>query len=524
MPNVLIADKLSPAAVQIFTDEGIKADVRLGLSKPELIKIIGQYDGLVVRSKTKPDADIIAAASKLKVIGRAGIGVDNIDIPAASAKGIVVMNTPFGNAITTAEHAIAMMFACARNIPVADRSTRDGKWEKSSFVGTELFGKTLGLIGCGNIGALVAERALGLKMQILAYDPYLTEERAIEIGVNKVELKELLTRADVISLHTPLTDQTRNILSATALNQTKSGVMIVNCARGGLVDEAALYAGLVSGHVRAAALDVYVQEPVTDNPLFTLPNFVGTPHLGASTREAQENVAVQVARQMSDFLLTGAVSNALNMPSVSAEDAPRLKPYLGLAEKLGLLAGQMTAGGLSRVEISFQGAVARMNVKPLTATALAGILRPILCDVNMVSAPIIAADRGIHLAETCEEQKGDFDTVIEISLEDETGRRELAGTLFAGEPRLIRLDDVQLDAPFQEHMLFVSNEDQPGHIGALGEVLGENGVNIATFNLGRAKIGDRAVSLLGLDAPISAKTLEQVKALSHVRKAYSLKF
>ncbi|PHR58371.1 MAG: phosphoglycerate dehydrogenase [Robiginitomaculum sp.] len=524
MPKVLIADKLSDAAVQIFVDEGVEADVRLDLSRAELIECIDQYDGLVVRSRTRPDAELVAAASNLKVIGRAGIGVDNIDIPAASAKGIVVMNTPFGNAITTAEHAIAMMFACARNIPVADRSTRSGKWEKSKFVGTELFGKTLGLIGCGNIGALVAERALGLKMQVLAYDPYLTVERAIEIGVTKVELDDLLAKADVISLHTPLTDQTRNILSADALNKTKAGVMIINCARGGLVDETALFAGLSSGHVRAAALDVYAQEPVKDNPLFTLDNFVGTPHLGASTREAQENVAVQVARQMSDFLLNGAVSNALNMPSVSAEDAPRLKPYLALAQNLGLLAGQLTTGGLSRVEISFQGAVARMNVKPLTSAALAGILRPILCDVNMVSAPIMAAERGIHLAETCEEQKGDFDSVIQIKLVDESGTRELAGTLFAGVPRVIRIDDVQLDAPFQEHMLFVSNEDEPGHIGALGELLGQNGVNIATFNLGRTEAGSKAVSLIGVDAPVAANTLNAVKALSHVRNAYAMKF
>ncbi|MBL4596672.1 MAG: phosphoglycerate dehydrogenase [Robiginitomaculum sp.] len=524
MPKVLIADKLSPAALQIFTDEGIEADVRLELSRDELESIIGKYDGLVVRSRTRPDAKLIEVATKLKVIGRAGIGVDNIDIAAASAKGIVVMNTPFGNAITTAEHAIAMMFACARNIPAADRSTRSGKWEKSKFVGTELFGKTLGIIGCGNIGALVAERALGLKMQVLAYDPYLTDERAVEIGVSKLALDDLLTRADVISLHTPLTDKTHNIISADALNKTKAGVMLVNCARGGLVDEMALYAGLVSGHVRAAALDVFAQEPVQDNPLFTLPNFVGTPHLGASTREAQENVAVQIARQMSDYLLNGAVSNALNMPSVSAEDAPRLKPYVALAEKLGLLAGQLTSGGLTRVEISFQGAVAQMNIKPLSSAALAGILRPILVDVNMVSAPIMAQERGIHLAETCEEQKNDFDSVIQIVLEDETGVRELAGTLFAGVPRVIRLDDVVLDAPFSDNMLFVSNEDKPGHIGALGELLGENCVNIATFNLGRAAAGSRAISLLGVDAPISAKALAEVKSLSHVRNAYALKF
>jgi len=524
MPNVLIADKLSPAALQVFADEGVGAEVRTDLSRDELLEIIGSYDGLVVRSKTRPDAQVIAAATNLKVIGRAGIGVDNIDIPAASAKGVVVMNTPFGNAITTAEHALAMMFACARNIPAADRSTREGKWEKPKFVGTELFSKTLGLIGCGNIGSLVAERALGLKMNVLAYDPYLTEERAVEIGVQKVELDLLLSKADVISLHTPITDQTRNILSADAINRTKSGVIIVNCARGGLVDEMALYAGLQSGHVRAAALDVYAEEPVQDNPLFTLDNFVGTPHLGASTREAQENVAVQIAHQMSDFLINGAVSNALNMPNISAEDSPRLKPYMALAQNLGLLAGQVVQGGLRRLEIGYQGAVAGLNVKPLSSAALAGVLKPILEDVNVVSAPVMAKDRGISLAETLEAQKGDFDSVIELRLEDESGVRELAGSLFAGVPRVVRIDDVLLDAPFQTDMLFVSNEDEPGHIGALGKLLGEEGVNIGTFSLGRTEAGSRAVSLIGVDAPITAKTLAAVNSLSHVRKAYAMKF
>jgi len=524
MPKVLIADKLSPAALQVFDENGVETDVKTDMYRAELLEIIGEYDGLVVRSRTRPDEELIAKATNLKVIGRAGIGVDNINIPAASAKGIVVMNTPFGNAITTAEHAIAMMFACARNIPAADRSTREGKWEKSKFVGTELFGKTLGLIGCGNIGALVAERALGLKMNVLAYDPYLTAERAIEIGVRKVDLSELLTKSDVISLHTPITDQTRNILSADALNQTKAGAVIVNCARGGLVDETALYAGLVNGHVRAAALDVFATEPVIDNPLFTLPNFVGTPHLGASTHEAQENVAVQVARQMSDFLVNGAVSNALNAPSVSAEDAPRLKPFLALAEKLGQLAGQTMSSGLQRFEIVYQGAVAALNVKPLSSVALAGVLKPILSDVNLVSAPVMAKERGIHLAETLEEQTGDVDSVIELRLEDENGLRVFAGTLFAGIPRVMQIDDVSLDAPFCENMLYVTNEDKPGHIGALGKLLGANQVNIATFNLGRAIGGSRAVSLIGVDAPISTQALEAVKSLSHVRKAFALKF
>ena len=524
MPKVLIADKLSPAAVDVFHDKGVEADVRPGLSKDELVAIIGDYDGLVVRSATRPDADIIAAAKRLKVIGRAGIGTDNIDKKAATAKGVVVMNTPFGNAVTTAEHAIAMMFAAARQIPEANTSTQAGKWEKSRFVGTELFGKTLGLIGCGNIGSLVAERARGLNMQVIAYDPFLTPERAIELGVEKVDLETLLKRAQVISLHTPLTEQTRNILSAEALGQTREGVIIVNCARGGLVDEAALLEGLKSGHIRAAALDVYADEPARDNALFGAPGLVATPHLGAATREAQENVALQVAHQISDYLLTGAVTNALNMPSVSAEEAPRLRPFIDLADKLGLLAGQLVASGVKRIEVSYLGEVAQLNIKPLTSAALAGVLRPMLGDVNLVSAPALAAERGIVLAETCQEQLGDYESVISIEVETENTVRTVAGSLFAGQARVIRTNDVVLDAPFSPNMLFVENEDKPGFIGALGESLGARGANIATFNLGRTCQGGEAIALVGLDRAVDEADLVAVNTLPHVRSASALQF
>ncbi|MDZ4372287.1 MAG: phosphoglycerate dehydrogenase, partial [Phenylobacterium sp.] len=357
MPRVLIADSLSPAAVDIFKQRGVDTDIKTGLSKDELIAVIGDYDGLVVRSDTKPNKDVIAAAKNLKVIGRAGIGVDNIDIPAATAAGVVVMNTPFGNSITTAEHAIAMMFALARQLPAADVSTQAGKWEKNRFMGVELYAKTLGLIGAGNIGGIVADRALGLKMKVIAYDPFLSPERAIEIGVEKVELDELLARADIITLHTPLTDKTRNILSAENLARTKKGVLIVNCARGGLVDEVALRELLDSGHIGGAGFDVFTSEPAKENPLFGSDKVVATPHLGASTNEAQENVALQVAEQMSDYLLTGAVTNALNSPSVTAEEAPRLKPFVTLAEKLGGLAGQMVDFGIKTIDIAYEGAV-----------------------------------------------------------------------------------------------------------------------------------------------------------------------
>src|SRR3954452_11206017 len=375
-PRVLISDALSPAAVQIFKDRGVAVDFEpeLGKDKDRLAAVVGGYDGLAIRSATKVTAKILESAKALKVIGRAGIGVDNVDIPAATQKGVIVMNTPFGNSITTAEHAIAMMFALARQIPQADASTQGGKWEKNRFMGVELTAKVLGVVGCGNIGSIVANRAIGLHMRVIAFDPYLTPERALELGVEKVELDELLARADFITLHTPLTEKTRNILSAENLAKTKPGVRIINCARGGLVDEAALRAALESGHVGGAGFDVFVQEPAKENVLFGAPNFVATPHLGASTNEAQENVALQVAEQISDYLLTGAVTNALNSPSVTAEEAPRLKPFVALAEKLGGFAGQMVDFGIKAIDIAYEGAVSALNVKPLTAAALSGVM------------------------------------------------------------------------------------------------------------------------------------------------------
>jgi D-3-phosphoglycerate dehydrogenase len=523
-PRVLIADKLSPAAIDIFKARGVDADVITGLSKDDLLKIIGDYDGLAVRSATKADKDVIAAAAKMKVIGRAGIGVDNVDIPAATAAGIVVMNTPFGNSITTAEHAIAMMFALARQLPQADLSTQAGKWEKNRFMGVELYAKTLGLIGAGNIGSIVADRAIGLKMKVVAYDPFLSPERAVEIGVEKVELDELLARADFITLHTPLTDKTRNILGAENLAKTKKGVLIVNCARGGLVDEKALRDGLESGAVGGAAFDVFVEEPAKENVLFGAPNFIATPHLGASTNEAQENVALQVAEQMSDYLLTGAVTNALNSPSVSADEAPKLKPFVALAEKLGAFAGQMVDFGIKSIDIAYEGDVSTLNVKPLTAAALAGVLRPMLAEVNMVSAPAVAKERGIVLSESRQEASPVFDTLMRITVTTELGKRAFAGTLIAGAPRVVEVKGMELDAPFLPAMLYVNNQDKPGFIGALGALLGEAGVNIATFNLGRRSAGDDAIALVGVDQAPNDALLAKVKALPHVKEARALVF
>jgi D-3-phosphoglycerate dehydrogenase len=524
MPRVLIADSLSPAAVEIFRQRGVEADIKVGLSKDELIAIIGDYDGLAVRSATKATKEVLAAAKRLKVIGRAGIGVDNVDIPAATAAGVVVMNTPFGNSITTAEHAIAMMFALARQLPAADLSTQAGKWEKNRFMGVELYAKTLGLIGAGNIGSIVADRANGLKMKVIAYDPFLSPERAVEIGVEKVELADLLARADIITLHTPLTDKTRNILSAESLAATKKGVLIVNCARGGLVDEAALRAGLESGHIGGAAFDVFVEEPAKENVLFGAPNFVATPHLGASTGEAQENVALQVAEQMSDYLLTGAVTNALNSPSVTADEAPKLKPFIALAERLGAFAGQMVDVGLKGVDIAFEGDVAELNVKPLTAAALAGVLRPMLAEINMVSAPAVAKERGITLSESRQESSPVYESLMRITVLTEMGRRAFAGTVVAGAPRIVEVKGMELDAAFAPAMLYVNNLDKPGFIGALGALLGEAGVNIATFNLGRVAAGDDAIALVGIDQTPDDALIARIRALPHVKEARVLRF
>ena len=523
-PRVLIADQLSPAAVEIFRHRGVDTDVKVGLTKDELIAIIGDYDGLAVRSATKATKEVIAAARNLKVIGRAGIGVDNVDIPAATAAGIVVMNTPFGNSITTAEHAIAMMFALARQLPAADLSTQAGKWEKNRFMGVELYAKTLGLIGAGNIGSIVADRANGLKMKVVAYDPFLSPERAVEIGVEKVELDELLARADIITLHTPLTDKTRNILSAEALAKTRKGVLIINCARGGLVDEAALRGLLDDGHVGGAAFDVFVEEPAKANILFGAPGFVATPHLGASTGEAQENVALQVAEQMSDYLLTGAVTNALNSPSITADEAPKLRPYVALAEKLGALAGQMVDVGLKGVDIAFEGDVARLNVKPLTAAALAGVLRPMLAEINMVSAPAVAKERGITLSESRQETSPVYENLMRVTVLTEMGRRSFAGTVVAGAPRVVEVKGMELDAAFSPSMLYVNNFDRPGFIGALGVLLGEEGVNIATFNLGRVAAGDDAIALVGIDQTPDEALITKIRALPQVKEARALRF
>jgi D-3-phosphoglycerate dehydrogenase len=524
--KVLIADKMDPKAAAIFRERGIIVDEKPGLTPDELATIIGEYDGLAVRSSTRVNAAAMdVSLPRLKVIGRAGIGVDTIDVPAASARGIVVMNTPFGNSITTAEHAIAMLFALAREIPQADQSTQASKWEKNRFMGVELAGKTLGLIGCGNIGSIVADRAHGLKMKVVAYDPFLSPERAVELGVDKAELDELLARADFITLHTPLTDQTRNILSRENLAKTRKGVRIVNCARGGLIDEAALKDALESGHVAGAALDVFAQEPAKDNPLFGTPGLICTPHLGASTNEAQVNVAIQVAEQMADYLLLGGITNAVNVPSLSAEEAPRLKPYMALAEKLGSLVGQLAHGAIAGLSIETEGAAAELNMKPITGAVLAGFMRVHSDTVNMVNAPFLAKERGLDVREVRHDREGDYHTLLRVTAETASGPRSVAGTLFGNAaPRLVELFGVKVEADLAGDMLYVVNEDAPGFIGRLGTVLGEAGINIGTFHLGRVEAGGEAVLLLSVDEPVGPEVIAKVEKLPGVKLVRPLKF
>lgn len=524
MPKVLISDKLSPQAVEIFTSRGVEVDLKTGLSEEELLKIIGEYDGLAIRSATKVTPMVLAAAHKLKVVGRAGIGVDNVDVKAATAHGVVVMNTPFGNSVTTAEHTISLMMALARQIPAASASTHAGKWEKNKFMGVELAGKTLGLIGCGNIGSIVADRAQGLKMKVIAFDPFLSAERAAAINVEKVELEDIYKRADFISLHTPLTDNTRHLLNKDTLAKCKKGVRIINCARGGLVVEKDLKESIEAGHVAGAAFDVFEEEPAKDNVLFGLEQVVVTPHLGASTTEAQENVAIQVAEQMAEYLTVGTVTNALNMPSVSAEDAAKLKPYLDLSSRLGSFAGQMVTGGLKKISIEFEGKVTELNTKPLAAAALNGLLSPLMEGVNMVNAPVVAKERNIDVSEVRHERTAHYKTLMRITAEYDGGSFSISGTLFGDKPRITMVKDVALEASMGNRMLFIANEDKPGLIGGVGQMLGDAKVNIANFHLGRNKDATAAVALIEVDEEVSKAVLDKILELPSVKEVRALNF
>jgi D-3-phosphoglycerate dehydrogenase len=524
-PKVLISDKMNPLAAEIFTKKGCDVTVKTGMNEEELIAVIGEFDGLAIRSSTTVTPRVLEAAKNLKVIGRAGIGVDNVDIKESTNRGVIVMNTPFGNSITTAEHAIAMMFALAREIPEANASTHAGKWEKNRFMGVELYNKTLGVIGCGNIGSIVADRAIGLKMNVIAFDPFLTEERAVELGVKKVELDSIWAESDFITLHVPKNEKTKGIINKDSIAKMKKGVRIINCARGGLIVEDDLKAALDSGNVAGAALDVFDVEPAKEHPLFGNEKLICTPHLGASTDEAQVNVAIQVAEQMADYLVTGAITNALNMPSISAEDAPRLRYYMKLAEQLGSFAGQITESAIKKIDISFEGSVTELNVKPLVQVVVASLLKTQMDTVNMVNAMAIAESRGIAVSESRSATSKEHRSLIALTVETETRTRTVSGTLFTGrEPRIVNIEGVPIEAALANDMLFIRNEDKPGLIGALGTILGNAGQNIADFRLGRTEDGDSAVCLVTLDAPIKDHLFVEVSQLPQVKTAKRLSF
>ncbi len=523
MPKVLISDSLSPRAKEVFQSRNIEVHQKTNLSEDDLIEEISSYDALAIRSSTKVNKAVLDAAKKLKIIGRAGIGVDNIDVKYASEKGVIVMNTPFGNSITTAEHAIALMFALARNIPQANESTHDGKWEKSKFMGTELYGKTLGLIGCGRIGSIVANRAIGLKIKVVAYDPFLSDSSAKEIGVRKVDFDELLNISDFVSLHTPLTDSTKDIINKDSLKKMKPGVNIINCARGGLINEKDLLASIENNIVSGVALDVFAIEPAYKNILFGMENVIVTPHLGASTQEAQENVSLQVAEQISDYLIQGAVENALNMPSISREDAPKLQPFLELVRQISNFLGQLINFEVKKFNIEFNGNVAALNVHPLTSVSLEGVFKHLMDSVNMVNAPLIIRERGIEIIETTNENSPQYRSTIKVLIEGENISKSIEGVVFGNnQPRVIRINGINIEAELSKDMLLVTNEDQPGLVGLLGGILGDAGVNIATFQLGREKLGGNAMSLISVDNSVDLEILKKINSLPLVNSAVSI--
>ncbi|MBF0177319.1 MAG: phosphoglycerate dehydrogenase [Magnetococcales bacterium] len=528
MPKVLIADKMSPKAEEVFRARGLEVDYKPGITPDDLKSIIGNYDGVAIRSATRLTADLIQAGKRLKVIGRAGIGVDNVDIPAASKHGVIVMNTPFGNTVTTAEHTIALTLAAARQIPAATASTRQSKWEKSRFMGRELFHKTLGIIGIGNIGALVVERFLGLKMQILAYDPFISKERAEDMGVELVDnLDAFWPRIDVLTVHTPMTRNTRHIVNAAAFACMKDGVIIVNCARGGIIDETALYDALKSGKVYAAALDVFEKEPAKDHPLFEFDNVVLTPHLGASTREAQVNVAIQIAQQISDYLLSGTIQNALNIPSVSEEELPNLRPFLNLADKLGTTLGQLTEAGVKKIHVSYEGEVTKLKLKPITNTILNSILTPMLeTGVNLVNAPLIAEERAIEVVESVHPRaRQGFTSLINVTIVTEKRERSISGTLFNSiQPRVVSMNNVPIEATPEGNLLFIANQDAPGLIGRVGTILGEAGVNIANFHLGRMAVGGHAIAFINVDQEVPNAIMATLARVENVLEVKQVRY
>lgn len=527
--KVLITDGMAKDGLEILeAATELELDVRKGITKEELMEIIGDFDAVIIRSATNLTADLIEAGTNLKAIGRAGIGVDNVDVEAATKKGIVVMNTPEANAITTAEHTITLMLSLARRIPEAHASLKAGKWERNKFKGIEIYGKTLGCIGLGNIGKLVAERAIGLKMNVIAYDPYLTQEAADKIGVELVSLDELLQRADIITIHTPLTADTKDLINKDTFEKTKPGLIIINCARGGVINEKDITEAVKSGKIAGAAFDVYTSEPpAEDNPILTIEeNIVLTPHLGASTAEAQTKVGLAIAEQIVDFLVNGVVNNAVNMPSVSLEALSVMKPYINLAEKLGVLQGQLCKGGVKEVHIEYDGEVAELDTPPITVSALKGFLTPMMdVVVSHVNAPVIAKERGIKVVESKSSEAKDYTSSITMTVKTEDGLSQVSGTIFGREePRIVNVNGVTIDIVPEGHMLVSENKDKPGFIGSMCSILGDNGVNIGRLHLGREAIGGRAIVFTSVDSPVPPDVIEQIANLSDIISVAQVKF
>ncbi len=518
--KVLVSDKLSPKGVEIFKKaKGIEVEVKTKLPPEELKAIIGEYDGLVIRSATKVKPEIIEAADKLKVIGRAGSGLDNVDLPAASKKGIVVMNTPGGNTITTAEHAISMMLALSRKIPQATASMKSKKWEKSKFMGSEIYNKTLGIMGIGSIGSVVADRARGLKMNVLAHDPFLSPERAEKLGVELATLDDLLKRSDYITIHVPKSKETINLVNKELFAKMKDGVFLINCARGGIVNEKDLCDAIKSGKVAGAALDVFEKEPPdSDNPLLDLDEVICTPHLGASTEEAQEKVAVAIAEQMVDYLLNGTIMNAANVPSVDSEILSTIRPYLELAERLGSFQGQVISGGLEQVSIEYSGEVAALAIAPITVSLLKGLLYSILKeDVNYVNAPVIAKDRGIKVIESTTNESEDFTSLITLKVKTSKEERLVAGTIFGkSDPWIVQVDQFRIEAVPDKYMFLFHTHDRPGVIGNIGTSLAKHSINISRMQFGREKVEGKSLLLLSTDGSVSSEITEQLRGLPHV--------
>lgn len=516
--KVLISDNISQKCIDILKEAGLEVDVRTGLKPQELKECIGEYHALIIRSATKVTADIIESAKNLKVIGRAGSGLDNVDKVTATKKGIVVMNTPGGNTITTAEHTIALMVSLARQIPQATMSMKAGKWEKKKFMGVELYNKTLGIIGIGNIGSQVAKRMQAFSMNIIAYDPFLSEERAKAMGVEKVELDELFKRSDFITVHTPLTPETKNLINKESFKIMKNGVFIINCARGGIVNEKDLYNAIIEGKVAGAALDVFEKEPPEDNPLIQLESVVTTPHLGASTKEAQEKVAIAIAEQVVDYLLHNTIRNAVNFPSIPADQIPKLQPYINLAEKLGSFTSQIFEGGVTEITVEYHGEASEINFAPVTIAAVKGFLTPILEEtVNFVNAIIIAKERGIDVREVKVTEATDYQSLIALRVKAKDKENYVAGTLFSKkDPRIVFINNFKVEIVPEGELLFMYNNDKPGVIGNIGTLLGQNNINIARMHFGRETPGGKAISVVSIDSPASIELLDAIKNLPNI--------